>query len=51
MLDKKDATDLIAIVNEVQFKGAGAERVAEIKAKLRAIIEAKEEPCPPATTA
>ena len=46
MLSKQDAIDLFQALNTVSFKGEAAERVVELKNKLRAIINAKEEPCP-----
>ena len=40
MLDAKDAQDLLSIINGFRgYAGADVERIAELKAKLKAIAE------------
>lgn len=50
MIDKKDAADLFGILTAFTgYNGQQVERIVELKAKLKAIAEAKEEPCLPTT--
>jgi len=48
-ISSKDAADILQVLTAFTgYSGAHVERIVELKAKLRAIMEAKEELCPTA---